>query len=569
MPKCFYATGIVGLSKRKYDFHLIKSITAETRQNNLLKAKGGSIMSLINVKGLTFSYEGSYENIFENTSFQVDTDWKLGFIGRNGRGKTTFLNLLMGRYSYQGEISSSVDFTYFPFPVYNEERETLTVIRESIGPFEEMQRKMEALIEKGTEEALYEYGEVLEKFNLMDGYIIDEKIQKEASMLGLTEDILNRPFNTLSNGERTKALLSGLFLRKDNFLLIDEPTDHLDLEGRHQVSDYLSRKKGFIVVSHDRAFLDKIIDHVLVINKNNIEVQKGNYSSWQFNKDRQDSFELEQNMKLKKEISRLTESARQKAQWSDKLEASKIGSHVYDRGAVGAQAARIMKKSKNAERRANDALEEKKALLKNIEKQGKLKIQSKDYHKDLYIEIKSLSAGYGDKEVFENVHMQLFKGDRLLVKGKNGKGKSTLIGLISGRGKAVITQGELYVPPGLTISYVSQNADYLKGSMKEFILEEELDEVLFKSILRNLGFPRESFEKNIEELSSGQRKKLLIARSLSGKAHIYIWDEPLNYVDIISRIQIEELILSYRPTMIFIEHDEMFGEKIATKVLEL
>lgn len=526
-------------------------------------------MSLINVKALTFGYEGSYETIFENTSFQIDTDWKLGFIGRNGRGKTTFLNLLMGKYPYQGEISSSVGFTYFPFPVYDEKRDTLDIIRQSIGPFEEMQRKMEACIENGTEEALYEYGEILEKFNLMDGYIIDEKIQKETYMLGLTEDILKRPFYTLSNGERTKALLSGLFLKKDNFLLIDEPTDHLDLEGRHQVSDYLSKKKGFIVVSHDRAFLDKVIDHVLVINKNNIEVQKGNYSSWQVNKDRQDSFEMEQNVKLKKEIDRLTASSRQKAQWSDKLEASKIGSHAADRGAIGAQAARMMKKSKNAERRVNNALEEKKALLKNIEKQGSLKIQSKDYHKDLYIEMKALSAGYGENQVLDNINMQLFKGDRLLIKGKNGKGKSTLIGLITGKGNAEITEGTLYVPPSLHISYVSQNADYLKGTIKEFISEEELDEVLFKSILRNLGFSRESFEKNIEELSSGQRKKLLIARSLSGKAHIYIWDEPLNYVDILSRIQIEELILNYEPTMIFIEHDELFGEKVATKVLEL
>ena len=200
-------------------------------------------MSLINVTDLPFSYDGSYENIFENASFQLDTEWKLGFTGRNGRGKTTFLNLLLGKYTYKGKISASVSFEYFPFEVEDKTQFTIDVIRS--------------------------YAESIENW----------KILRELNLLDVSEDILYRSFETLSNGERTKALLAALFLKENSFLLIDEPTNHLDAEARKAVCSYLNRKKGFILVSHDRAFLDGCIDHILSINRTDIETQKGNFSS--------------------------------------------------------------------------------------------------------------------------------------------------------------------------------------------------------------------------------------------------------------------------------------------------
>ena len=156
-------------------------------------------MSLIDVKNLTFAYEGG-PNLFENASFQIDTDWKLGFIGRNGRGKTTFLNLLLGKYEYHGQISAKVDFDYFPFEAGEGGREVLDVIR-----------------------------------GIQPGCLPWE-IERELSLLQVPGDALYRPFKTLSNGERTKVLLAALFLRENNFLLIDEPTNHLDMEGRKNVS---------------------------------------------------------------------------------------------------------------------------------------------------------------------------------------------------------------------------------------------------------------------------------------------------------------------------------------------
>ena len=221
-------------------------------------------MSSITVSGLTFAYDGTYDNVFEDVSFSIDTNWKLGFIGRNGRGKTTFLKLLLGNFEYSGKISAPVEFDYFPFEIQNKSQNSCD-IAEFIYPN-------------------YEFW----------------KLCKEISLLQMSEEILFRPFESLSNGEQTKVLLAILFLKEDNFLLIDEPTNHLDMESRAVVSKYLNGKKGFILVSHDRAFLDSCIDHVLSINRTNIEIQKGNYSSWWQNKEDQDNMELAQNEKLKK-----------------------------------------------------------------------------------------------------------------------------------------------------------------------------------------------------------------------------------------------------------------------------
>lgn len=540
-------------------------------------------MSQIKVSNLTFSYDTNYENIFENVSFEIDTDWRLGFIGRNGRGKTTFLNLLQGKYKYSGTIASSVSFDYFPFDVkksdkdnneisksektLNEEESTLHVIKNIIAPFSEWEEKMNLYINKNTEDSMLEYGKILDLYMSHDGYIIDELIEKEIRKLDVEVDVLERNFNTLSSGERTKLMLAALFLKKNNFLLIDEPTNHLDIEGRESVAKYLNSKKGFILVSHDRHFIDKIVDHIISINKNDIEIQKGNFSSWNYNRELQDNYELAQNDKLRKEIKQLEESFRRSKGWSDMVEKSKIGEHVYDRGAVGAQAARMMKKAKNIEHRKEKAIEDKKKLLKNIERADDLKIYPQTYLKTNYINIDNLSISYGDKNVFEELSFTVNDGDRVALRGKNGSGKSSIIKLILG--EDVEYTGSLNIGNGLNISYVSQDTSHLKGSFKEFVVNEEIDESLFRALLSKLDFNPNSIEKDLLELSAGQKKKVLIAKSLSQKANLYIWDEPLNYIDIISRMQIEKLILEYKPTMIFVEHDFMFNENIATKVVKL
>ncbi|NEW08578.1 Lsa family ABC-F type ribosomal protection protein [Paenibacillus sp. SYP-B3998] len=492
-------------------------------------------MSLINVTNLSFAYEGSYDNIFEHVNFQIDSDWKLGFTGRNGRGKTTFLNLLLGKYEYSGNISANISFEYFPFPVENKENNTLDVINDIFPDY------------------------------------VHWQLMRELSLLKVSEDVLYRPFDSLSNGEQTKVLLATLFIKENSFLLIDEPTNHLDMNARKLVSDYLKSKSGFILVSHDRAFLDNCVDHILSINKTNIEIQKGNFSSWWENKMRQDTFELAENEKLRKDINRLSDSAKRTGNWSHEVEKTKNGTRnsgsKVDKGYIGHKAAKMMKRSKAIEQRQQSAIHEKSKLLKNIESSDSLEISQLAFHKNQLAELDHVSIFYDEKIICADVSFTIKQGERIALSGKNGSGKSSIIKLICG--EDINYTGTFRKDGQLRISYVSQDTSHLQGNLSDYAANSGIDESLFKSILRKLDFSRSQFEKDISSFSGGQKKKVLIAKSLSENVHLHIWDEPLNFIDIISRMQIEELLLEYSPTILFVEHDREFCENVATKIIEL
>lgn len=495
-------------------------------------------MSRISVQNLTFAYDGSDQNIFENVSFQIDTDWKLGFTGRNGRGKTTFMRLLQGWYEYSGKIAAAVNFEYFPYEVKDGARLTADVVMEASGGCESWE------------------------------------LERELSLLGVPDDALTRPFNTLSSGERTKALLAGLFLKESAFLLIDEPTNHLDIEARRVVGEYLRGKRGFILVSHDRAFLDNCVDHILSINRTDIEVRQGNFSTYMANKERQDSFELAENQKLQKDIKRLKQAARQSDKWADSAETKKLG-----RGSAGVEkcadsmayygekSRRMQQRRLNLERRQEHALEEKSGLLRNIETAEALKISPLAHHARRLVEADKLAISYGGLQICSGVGFTVEQGDRIALTGRNGSGKSSLLKLICG--EDIDHTGKLFIASQLVVSYVPQDTAGLSGSLFEYARSYGIEESLFLAILSKLDFPRAQFERDIGDFSEGQKKKTLIARSLCERAHLYIWDEPLNYIDIYSRMQIEELLLKYGPTVIFVEHDGAFCDKIATKRAEI
>lgn len=516
-------------------------------------------MSLIQVSDLSFTYEGSYMPVFENVSFQIDTDWKLGLTGRNGRGKTTFLRLLKGDYEYEGSIGASVEFDYFPFPVENQEADTLEVILGQMPDVEFWQLK------------------------------------RELSKLHVKEDVVYRPIGSLSHGEKTKVLLAALFVRENRFLLIDEPTNHLDLEGRKLLGEYLNQKKGFILVSHDRMFLDSCVDHMLSINKADIQVQKGNFSVWYENKQQQDAHETARQQHLKKEIGRLKETARQAGNWGDQVESTKIGkkSVNYDRNRdyVGEKSRRMQQRRKNLERRQERAIEEKSRLLKNIETTESLRLEPLSCHKEILVEAKEIMVGYGSKTVCGPISFQIKGGEKILLQGENGCGKSSILKVIleqagqrsiacrkenmlkeaetDRQAEALtvpqITGGTLETASGLKISWVSQSTAHLKGSLDDYIRQQTADGTLIKALLRKMDFSREQFEVPLESYSEGQKKKVLIAGSLCQQAHLYIWDEPFNYIDLYSRIQIEELIRTGNPTLLCVEHDKAFGEAIKAK----
>lgn len=492
-------------------------------------------MSAIRIENLTFSYYGYVKPIFENVSFSFDTNWKTGLIGRNGVGKSTLFKLLLNQEVYQGKISKDAYFIQFPPNIIDASKLGIDLYKELMSDEEEW------------------------------------KLFRELNLLNVDENLIYREFETLSKGEQTKILLAILFTKEDGFLLIDEPTNHLDMDGRKVVSEYLKRKKGFLLISHDRDFLDGCINHVISINKNSIDVQSGNFTSWYENKMRKDQFEISQNEKLKKDIKRLKESARQSQIWSDKIENTKNGVKVSgvkpDKGHIGHQSAKMMKKSKNLENRQNKAIEEKQSLLKDIETKESLLLRTLLHHKNTFVTVYNLSSYYGEKQILSNVGFEIKQGDKVAIYGSNGSGKSTLIKILLGLNDEYT--GEIKLASNLKISYIPQDTSVLIGSLNEYIYKQGVDETLCKTILRKLDFARDLFEMDMKNYSYGQKKKVLIAVSLSKPAHLFVWDEPLNYIDVISRIQIEEIIKEANPTLIFVEHDKRFVEDIANKIIQL
>lgn len=508
-------------------------------------------MSQIRVNNLTFSYEGHFDTIFENVSFSIDTDWKLGFVGRNGKGKTTFLQLLMGKYPYSGSITAPTAFDYFPRPI----------------PPEQMDETGADFMED------------------IKAGCASWRVLRELEKLEESSEILYRPFRTLSPGERTKVLLAVLFSGDQDFLLIDEPTNHLDQDSREQVKNYLSHKKGFILISHDRDLLDACVDHILALNRKSLEVQSGNFSSWWENRQRKDQFALAENEKHLKEIGKLRQAASRSSRWAEKNESTKIGydpienhdRNMGTRAYIGAKTKKMQSRVKQMEKRINREIQEKEGLLVDLEQTVDLKLMPLSHHKNTLVDIRDYELIYQDAKepLFTGLTFSLCQGERIALHGENGCGKSTLLRMILRQAKTieedlpVRESGCCETASGLVISYVNQDTSQLKGGISHFCQEEHLEESLFCSILRQLDMDRVQFSKNMEDYSEGQKKKILLAASLLTPAHLYLWDEPLNFIDVFSRMQLEKLLLEYKPTLLFVEHDVRFRERIATQTITL
>lgn len=485
-------------------------------------------MTYIQVNNLNFTYDNATYKVFDNVSFAFDTNYKLGLIGRNGKGKTTFLKLLNNELDDGGAIINKPITSYFPYNIIDETLDVSSLIY--------------------TLEPDVEYWKFLKEFHLLE----------------LEDNLLERAYNTLSGGEKTKVQLALLFSFDTHYLLIDEPTNHLDLKGRYKLAEYLKKKDGFLLVSHDRSFLDETIDHVLSFDKNKIELVSGNFSSWFKDRENIENLEKMRNTKLKKDISKLESSVRKNVNWSNAVEKSKIG--AGDKGYVGHMAAKAMKRAKNIERRQQNAIEERKTLLKNVEVMDDLKIHPLIYFKDTLVNFRDFSIRYDDI-LFKPIRLTINQNDKVFINGDNGSGKSSII-------KAVIDNnvpyiGELLIGSRLKISYIPQDSSFLKGRLDDYIEKANVNGDLMRSILRKLDFKRELFREDMCNFSLGQKKKVLIAKSLSEEAHLYIWDEPLNYIDVFSRIMIEKLISNYNVTILIIEHDKAFKDSIASKTIDL
>lgn len=494
-------------------------------------------MATIEIKNLTFGYDEQTENLFDEANLTIDSHWKLGLVGRNGRGKTTLLRLLQGKEAYRGTISQPLDLVYFPITIKDPTQLTFYALSE------------------------------LENFEQWE-------LERELNLIKLDPEVLWQPFDTLSGGEQTKVLLALLFTQVDRFALIDEPTNHLDLMARTHVADYLQQKDGFIVVSHDRHFLDQICDHILAIEKSQLILYQGNFSTYEEQKRLRDEFERAQNEKLQKEVGHLKQTAAEKSQWSHARESDKYADPNkknsrgnIDTGFIGARAARTMKRSKTLVNRMEQQISQKEHLLKNLEEVDQLQMHYAPTHHQQLLKVEQLLLSFEDP-LFEPLNFEINQHEIVALTGANGSGKSSVIHYLldefSGKGT-----GHILRPKKLAISYVRQNYEDNKGSLESFASQQQLDYSLFLNNLRKLGMERNVFSTPIEKMSMGQRKKVELAKSLAQPAELFIWDEPLNYLDVFNQEQLEQLLTTVRPAMLLVEHDQTFLTRVATKKVQL
>ena len=457
-------------------------------------------MGSIKISNVSFRYEDSSNHIFNNLNLDLDSSWKLGLVGRNGRGKTTFLNLLQGKLVGRGEIQTKLNFSYYPIRIKDPANITL--------------------------------------YELQDQIMFEQwKLERELNLMHVDSNLIWQSFNTLSGGEQTKILLALSFIDENSFPLIDEPTNHLDEESRQEICKYLTKHhKGYIVVSHDRNFLNQVTDHVLAIENTEIHLYQGNYATYEQIKEARDEFNREKNEKIAGEIKNLHNQKEQFYHWAQKIEARKnLGQKTQyilnrrarvNKAAIGHAAAKMMKKSITRRNRMDKKIEEKEGLMVNIE------------------DIPKLTMNFQS-----NYHSAFLK---------------FLLNKVSAN-----SNGRCELTNGLRISYLPQDLTIYQGSLKNFALHQKLSYEDLLNILKKMGFPHTNFNVPIEEMSMGQQKRIALAKSLLESADLYLWDEPANYLDVFNQDQLINLLQEVKPAMLLIDHDQYFIERVADKRIKL
>jgi len=528
-------------------------------------------MAQIEMKDMTFYYDDFYHPVFEHLNVRLDTDWKMALVGRNGRGKSTLLKLLEGSLQPTlGEIKRSGTVSYFPYLYDAAFTKAMDVVKECIGGLRTLELKLQKYEDSFEKESADSgmpdeadsaaYYELLNRYLELDGYAMESHICRELAQMGLSEGLLEQEFDTLSGGEQTCMLILALFLRKDAFVLLDEPTNHLDKGKKEHLKEYLKKKKGFIIASHDTAFLDEVCDHIMAINKSDISMEQGSYSTWHKNMELKEQFELRTREKLEHEISQLKRQSKQTRAWSNIGNKQKYpyAGHFRTNGTRA-----YMRQAKAAEQKVRDNLEEKKQLLRNMEAERKLNISQEIVQRDCLLTADHVTYCYEGTSTpaIRDVTLHIYPGDKIWLRGKNGAGKTTLLKLLAGKihGAGIRRAG------GISIAFVTQEPLERSGALPAHLQENRK----FKDLCMRFDLPADVFCRPLNTLSSGELKKVDIAKTLVENHQILFLDEPLNYMDVNFKAQLEEALSEEDLTLVFVEHNESFGEKIATQIIEL
>ena len=502
------------------------------------------------------------ENILRDFNLQIGKGEKIGIVGKNGTGKTTVFKIITKiEYADKGEIYISKDSKvgYLEqVPNYDSQSTVKNILNiafkkeyELMNDIREMEEEISILKDEKLDKALKKYGELQEELELIGGYDIEEKFSKVTKGLGIDEKILNSKFNILSGGEKTTVLLGKILLENPDILLLDEPTNHLDMESINWLENFLKDYNGTVVIiSHDRYFLDRAVGKIIEFGNGKCRTFHGNYSYYLKEKERLFDEELKKFENQQKEIKSMEESIKRLKDWASRHDNEKF-----------------FKRAFSMEKRLNkiDRLDK-----PTTESNMKLKLQAKGRSGQEVIKIRNLSKSFENKNLFEDLNMDINFKDKLAIIGKNGTGKTTILKMILKEIKP--DSGEVKIGSNVKIGYLEQNISFdneNKDILDTFRYDHIMSEDEARKILAKFLFYGEDVFKKVKDLSGGERARLRLCQLMYKNINTLILDEPTNHLDIMSREMLEDTLLEFEGTLIFISHDRYFINKLSENILEL
>ena len=510
-------------------------------------------MIVLSAKDLTKEYDGT-NLVLDKISFSINKGDRVGIIGINGAGKSTLLKVLTGQLSHEeGDffVPSDLKIGFLQQDAgLDSENTIIEEVNNVFAHFPEMEKDMERLIEEGRHE---QYEQVREKYERMGGYQYQSEIRGILTSMAFDESTWNKKISTMSGGEKTRLALAILLLEKPDILLLDEPTNHLDIGMLKWLEQYLKSYKGtMIIVSHDRYFLNETVTRIFEIENRKLSIYEGNYAFYAGERRIRREAALRKYEKQQKEIQRQEEMIRRFKQHGTE---------------------KLAKRAASREKRL--------AAMEIMDRpdgnQGKLKLnfqQNFQSGKDVLLaEDLSKSFGYGINKVdlFENVNLDIKRGERICIVGANGIGKTTLLKMLMGN--LVSTTGRIKVGHNVQFGYYDQGQQLLNNS---YTVIEELQDAYhlysegeLRNILGRFLFRGEDVFLEVGALSGGERARLSLLKMMLSGANTLMLDEPTNHLDIESKEVFEEALMEFPGTCIIVSHDRYFLNRIPTRILEL
>lgn len=501
--------------------------------------------------------------ILEDITFEAQTSEKIGIVGDNGCGKSTLLKIIMGIESYdKGTISIRKNATlgYLEqMPVYPNNFKVIDVLNVAFERLNESQKELELLEqqlsnskETNMEKLLSNYSKVQSIYESLGGYEREEKLSKVCNGLKMNADFKNKLFNELSGGEKTTVILGKILIQSPDILLLDEPSNHLDLDAMEWLEAYLKEYRGIvIIVSHDRYFLDNIVTKIIEIEDMKAKSYSGNYTDFAKEKEKQINLQMEAFLEQQKKIKAIEKSINQLRDWGMR----------GDNGKFFRRAASIQKSLSKLERMDKPV----------IEKQSiSINANTATRSGNEVVIIKKLSKRFGEKILFDKIDLSIRNEESVALIGRNGCGKSTLINILLGIIKE--DSGIALLGSSIKLGYLPQNIifkDENKTILECFREDIVITDGKAREYLAKYMFFGEMVFKIVGSLSGGERSKLKLAMLMYEEVNFLVLDEPTNHLDIESREELEGFLKEFKGTLLFVSHDRYFINNIANRVVEL